>query len=84
MGRFGPRVSARVPQATHSGGEYWVVVNRVMKLNAVSYAKMSCIFVTADEAPIIVEASMQGMEMLVLQFPEKIASAWQEKVSHFS
>ena len=43
----------------------------MMELNAVSYAKMSCIFVTADEAPIIVEASEQGMEMLVLQFQEK-------------
>ena len=42
-----------------------------MKLNAVSYPKLSCLFVTADEAPMVVDASEEGMEMLVLQFPEK-------------
>ena len=71
LGRYGPGVAACVPRARDSGGQYWVVVHGVMKLNAVSYPKLSCLFVTADEVPMVVNASEEGMEMLVLQFPEK-------------
>ena len=43
-----------------------------MKLKVVRYPKLSFLFITADEAPMVVDASEEGMEMLVLQFPEKI------------
>ena len=43
-----------------------------MKLNAARYPRLSCLFVTADQAPMVVDASEEGMGMLVLQFLEKI------------
>ena len=43
-----------------------------MKLNVVRYPKLSFLFITADEAPMVVDASEEGMEMLVLRFPQKI------------
>ena len=71
MARFGPDASACVPVATNSGGQYWVVTGGTMTLNDKSYGHLSCLFVTSDESPTIIGAGAEGMEMLVLQFPER-------------
>jgi hypothetical protein len=71
MARFGPNATAGAPSASGSGGQYWVVVNGTMVRDDIDYPRLSCLFVTADEPPSIIEAGDQGLEMLVLQFPEK-------------
>ncbi len=71
MARFGPEASACVPEASNSGGQYWLVTGGTMMLDGKSYGHLSCLFVTADEPPTIIGAGSEGMEMLVLQFPEK-------------
>ena len=71
LGRLGPGASACVPSVPKSGGQYWVVVGGSMMLEGRSYPRLSCLFATADQPPTIVAAGDGGLELLVLQFPEK-------------
>ncbi len=71
LARFGPDATASVPSADGSGGQYWVVVGGTMTMGGKEYPKLSCLFAPADDPSEIIGAGPGGMEMLVLQLPEK-------------
>ncbi|MEK9752118.1 MAG: hypothetical protein VW338_02750 [Rhodospirillaceae bacterium] len=71
IGRFGPGGAAVVPCVPKSGGQYWVVVGGSMVLDGKVYPRLSCLFASADQPLTSVAADADGLELLVLQFPEK-------------
>ena len=71
MGRFGKNGTAGQPSAPMSGGQYWVVTAGSLLLDGSEYGELSCLFVSADEPTAILQAGGAGLEMLILQFPEK-------------
>jgi len=71
IGRFGRDGSAAVPTMTSSGGQYWIVTGGELLLGGVAYPRLSCLFATADEPSVTFTAGADGLEILVLQFPEK-------------
>ncbi len=69
--RFGKAHELRPPSAAGTGGQYLVVANGKLWLDGTSYETWSTVFVTADEAPPLLTAGQCGLDLLVLQFPER-------------
>jgi len=71
IGRFGRGASAAVPSMPNSGGQYWIVTGGELLLAGARYPRLSCLFATPDEQAVKFTAGDGGLEILVLQFPEK-------------
>jgi hypothetical protein len=69
--RFDAGQRATMPDAQASGGQYLLVAEGSLVLDVTTYEKWSMVFVTRDEAAPTIEAGGEGLDLLVLQFPEK-------------
>lgn len=69
--RLGAGQALAPPSAAGTGGQYLLVADGKLRLAAKAYEKWSAVFVTADEPPPLIVAGPEGLDLLVLQFPEK-------------
>ncbi|MEM6496637.1 MAG: hypothetical protein AAF709_07920 [Pseudomonadota bacterium] len=69
--RFGPEQSCEMPSAAGTGGQYLVITAGELVRDGAVYDKWSTLFVTADEEQPTIEATAEGLDLLVLQFPEQ-------------
>ena len=69
--RFGAHQTTTLPSAGGSGGQYLLVAQGSLVLPDGAYEKWSTVFVTSDEDAPAVEAGADGLDLLVLQFPDK-------------
>jgi hypothetical protein len=67
--RLGPGMSMTGPEASGTGGQYYVVLNGEMRRDGRDLTRYSLVFVAADEPPLQVEAGSNGLEILITQFP---------------
>lgn len=67
--RLGPGMSYAGPDPRASGGQYYLVVNGSLELEAGSFPAWSTVFVSAKDAPPALKAGARGLEALLLQFP---------------
>jgi len=68
--RFGPGQTATLADAADTGGQYLLVTAGELRLGETPYEKWSALFVTADEPPPEIAAGPDGLDVLILQFPE--------------
>ncbi len=69
--RFGAGQCAKPDVAANTGGQYLVVAQGDLKLDHKVYETWSTVFVTADEPPPLLVAGADGLDLLILQFPER-------------
>jgi hypothetical protein len=62
-------ISGPHPHAT--GGQYYLVLNGSLELDAGSYSAWSTVFVSRDDAPFAFKAGSKGLEALLVQFPKQ-------------
>ncbi len=68
----GARITGPDPHA--GGGQFWLVIGGELAADGhAELPRMSCVFVSPDEAPLAPVAGAQGCEVLAVQFPEGIA-----------
>ncbi|MDH5535028.1 MAG: hypothetical protein OEZ08_05560, partial [Betaproteobacteria bacterium] len=67
--RAGPGVSVAGPSPTGTGGQHFLVVNGALQLDGRRYPAWSTIFLATNEAPLQVNATGVGVEVLILQYP---------------
>lgn len=68
--RMGPGTVFENPHPRTGGGQYIVVAEGSWLHGGRELPRLSCLFVTADEAPLRVLAGSGGLELLVMQFPK--------------
>ena len=71
--RLGPRETYQAMNPASGGGQYHMVLNGVMAHAAADLDRLSCIFMTAMDAPLDVVAGPDGLELLMMQFPRSAA-----------
>lgn len=69
--RFGAGQSHALPSAGGTGGQYLLVAEGDLALAGQLYERWSTLFVTADEPPPTIQAGPHGLDLLLLQFPER-------------
>ena len=67
---LGPDQSMVAGHPTGSGGQYIVVSEGSMLHNGGWFPRLSVLFVTNEETPLKILAGKDGLDLLVLQFPE--------------
>jgi hypothetical protein len=67
--RMGVDASTAAPDPTRSGGQYYLVLSGSMAYDGQSYPPLSVIFVDTAESAFDVQAGSQGLEALVMEFP---------------
>jgi hypothetical protein len=75
MLRLGGGMRFECPDPRQTGGQYLLVLNGSLEIEAASYAAWSVIFVDRVEAPLQVCAGPMGAEALVLNFP-RLEADW--------
>ena len=68
---LGPRQTTVAPDPAGSGGQYIIVTEGSMVHRNEDLPCLSVLFVTEDESALRVAAGAQGLDLLVLQFPER-------------
>src|SRR5262245_19647954 len=71
MIRMGPGLSRTGPDPRATGGQYYLVLNGAMEIEAGKYAALSTVFVSRDEGPLSFRAGPKGLEALLLSFPKR-------------
>ena len=69
--RLGVGQETVIPSAAGTGGQYLLVADGELRLAGGTYDKWSTVFVTADEPRPCLTAGAAGLDLLVLQFPER-------------
>ena len=67
--RMAPHQTQPAPQAAHGGGRYYLVAEGALLIGGKPYPKLAAAWVSAEEEPFNVNAGVEGLEVLVLQFP---------------
>jgi hypothetical protein len=67
--RLGPGEIHEAMDPASGGGQYHMVLNGTMARAAGDLDRLSCIFMTAMDAPLNVVAGPDGLELLMMQFP---------------
>lgn len=67
---LGPGQVSTAPDPAGSGGQYIIVSEGAMTLGDDELPRLSVLFVTEDEPPLRVAAGADGLDLLVLQFPQ--------------
>lgn len=69
--RLGAGMKASAPETSRAGGRFYFVVNGSLEWEGADCPLWSTLFAGADECPPEVCAGAGGLEMLVLQFPQR-------------
>jgi uncharacterized protein YjbI with pentapeptide repeats len=68
---------APTPDPVHGGGQYLLVAGGTLLHDGVLLPSLSCLYVSADTGPFLLQSGADGLEILLLQFPVAEASAVQ-------
>jgi hypothetical protein len=69
--RLGPGMSHTGPDPRATGGQYYLVLNGGLRIDAGGYAAWSTVFVSRNDGPLAFRADSKGLEALLLQFPRQ-------------
>ena len=69
--RMGPGMSHTGPDPRATGGQYYLVLNGNLEINAGTFPAWSTVFVSTDDVPLAFESGSKGLEALLLQFPKQ-------------
>jgi hypothetical protein len=67
--RAAPGVTAHAPHPNQGGGQYVLVARGNLLQDGNALPCLSCLYVSADEEPLALQAGPQGLEVLIMQFP---------------
>jgi hypothetical protein len=70
--RLGAGGKVNLPDPATGAGQYLVVVNGSLAHDGGDMPRWSCLYQTADEAPLPARAGAAGLELLILRFPKKV------------
>jgi hypothetical protein len=73
--RIAPGATAHAPHPSQGGGQYAIVAGGSLLQNGHDLPCLSCLYVSADEEPLALQAGPQGLEVLLVQFPTAEAYA---------
>jgi hypothetical protein len=75
--RLGPTMRTHAPDPADGGGQYLLVVGGTLWHDGAMLPRLSCLYVSADTGPFVLQSGTEGLEALLLQFPVAEASAVQ-------
>ena len=75
--RLGPNMRTHAPDPAHGGGQYLLVAGGTLLHDETMLPRLSCLYVSADTGPFVLQSGTEGLETLLLQFPVAEASAAQ-------
>src|SRR5262245_6906169 len=78
--RLGPNMHTHAPDPAQGGGQYLLVAGGTLQHDGTMWPRLSCLYVSADTAPFVLQSGAEGLEILLLQFPVAEASAAQPGV----
>jgi uncharacterized protein YjbI with pentapeptide repeats len=67
--RLGPNMRMHVPDPVHGGGQYLLVAGGTLRHDGAILPRLSCLYVSADTGPFVLQSGAEGLETLLLQFP---------------
>jgi len=67
--RLGPGETHRALDPASGGGQYHMVLSGTMAHATGDFDRLSCVFMTTQDAPLDVVAGSDGLELLMMQFP---------------
>gem|GEM_PF-211462 len=74
---LGPYMRTHAPDPAHGGGQYLLVAGGTLLHDGGILPRLSCLYVSADTGPFVLQSGAEGLEILLLQFPVAEASAAQ-------
>jgi uncharacterized protein YjbI with pentapeptide repeats len=75
--RLGPYMHAHAPDSALGGGQYLLVAGGTLRHDGAMLPRLSCLYISADAGPFVLQSGAEGLEALILQFPVAEASAVQ-------
>ena len=64
-----PGAKTHAPSPADGGGQYLVVARGMLLYDGRAFPELSCVYVSADSEPMLLEAGVEGLEVLIAQFP---------------
>jgi len=61
--------TAYAPDPAQGGGQYLLVAGGTWRHNGLELPRLSCAYISYDEAPMPLQAGADGLEVLIMQFP---------------
>jgi uncharacterized protein YjbI with pentapeptide repeats len=78
--RLGPNMRTYAPHPAYGGGQYLLVAGGTLWHDGAMLPRLSCLYVSADAGPFVLQSGAEGLEILLLQFPIAEASVTQPGV----
>src|SRR5712691_10501021 len=75
--RLGPNMRTHAPDPAQGGGQYLLVAGGTLRHDGAMLPRLSCLYVSTDTGPFVLQSGAEGLEILLLQFPATEASAAQ-------
>jgi uncharacterized protein YjbI with pentapeptide repeats len=75
--RLGPNMRTYAPDPAQGGGQYLLVAGGTLHHDGAMWPRLSCLYVSPDTGPFVLQGGAEGLEILLLQFPVAEASAAQ-------
>jgi uncharacterized protein YjbI with pentapeptide repeats len=67
--RLGSSMRAYAPDPAPGGGQYLLVAGGTLLHDGAVWPRLSCLYVSADTGPFVLQSGAEGLEILLLQFP---------------
>ena len=67
--RATPGTSTHLPAPAQGGGQYVLVAGGTLLHDGMALPRLSCLYVSCEEEPLALQATADGLEVLILQFP---------------
>jgi uncharacterized protein YjbI with pentapeptide repeats len=77
--RLGPNMRIQAPDPAHGGGQYLLVAGGTLWHDGTMLPSLSCLYVSADAGPFVLQSGAGGLETLLLQLPIAEAAAAQPR-----
>src|SRR5215510_5688275 len=75
--RLGPNMRTHAADPAHGGGQYLLVAGGTLRHERSMLPRLSCLYISADAGPFVLQSGAEGLQALLLQFPVAEASAAQ-------
>jgi uncharacterized protein YjbI with pentapeptide repeats len=75
--RLGPDMHTHTPDPAQGGGQYLLVAGGTLRHDGAMLSRLSCLYISADAGPFLLQSGVEGLEALLLQLPVAEASAVQ-------
>lgn len=73
--RLGPHMRLESPDPAQGAGQYLLIAGGTLVHDGAALPPLTCLYVSADTAPLTLQSGAEGLEILLLQFP--VAEAYQ-------